>query len=92
MKVNPLLTVLTLIFVFTLTVSAFAAPSGDETAKWEYKVLLLNERSLHGDPSGALNSLGVDGWELVAVSDTVAMAPSGTVPETFHVLYFKRKK
>lgn len=100
MKRKFLLKTAALIFVFTLPIwggishsvnkPAYAATLEDKPERWEYKVVLLNEKLLQGDPAGALNLLGADGWELVTVSDTVTLA-SPTMPDAFHVLYFKRK-
>lgn len=87
--IKTILATAILIVAFSLTSTA-AEPRLDK-GHWEYNVVLLKEQVVQSNPSEILNRLGAEGWELVAVADTVAISPTGAVPVTSHVLYFKRK-
>jgi hypothetical protein len=74
---------------------------------WEYRVLRLSPRSTEEHVETALNALGAEGWELVAITQTVThwksgprvsagLSPTGyadqTVETLVHRAYLKRKK
>jgi uncharacterized protein DUF4177 len=74
---------------------------------WEYRVLRLSPRATEEHVETTLNALGADGWELIAITQTVThwksgprvsagLSPTGYADQTMETLvhraYLKRRK